>query len=616
MLEAQREYGHNGLTIRNFPGGSFGHAVSAGETAEIDLQSIGGSDRYLFVADIRLDNRDELLRALGAEDAVTERESDAAILLRGWIRWQRRCLDRIAGDFALAIFDKVGRTLTLARDHTGQRPLFFASQEGVIAFSSMAGGLLACPLLRYGFNYDRLASMLTGATDSTEATHFEGISRVRSGHVAVFSGDSHVQRSYWAPPREWSSLTNAEYVEAYHEQLDQAVGARLRGTTAPVGVHLSSGYDSSAVAATAARLGGGTRPIAFTSAPRLGFDGPLPRGRMADESGLAALTARRHGLRHIVIRPSAGVLHNLRRHARLYQEPDRNIVNMEWWSAILGTARDLGVSTLLTGQAGNLTLHAGGLPNLADWVRAGEWWTWWSESRAAASRPDVRWRGVLLNSYEGRLAPSVVRGLYHLFKGAPDIADHSFLRDDMLERSRSSRRGESDFRASGDSYQDRLNLLRAMDVGVFRKGAFAEAGIDERDPMADRRLIDFSFTLPPDQLLHQGVSRPLARRALADILPPEVVNSPLRGYQGADWYERLDQAEAYAVLEEVGPSHAVNQLLDLGKIRCAIDDWPTGGWAHPRVRTVYRNRLTIALSTAVFVHFYETSLSGSSAVSD
>lgn len=609
MLAAQRAYGAEG-SVETMAGAAFGQAFGNGmlRPCVAALRAIGRG-RYHLVADIRLDNRDELLSDLGPDAASAAHDDDASLLLRAWMRWREATLERLVGDFAFALFDQAERRLTLARDHTGQRPLFFARQDGFVAFSSMPSGLLACPLVRTRFDYPRLAAMLVGIPDSTDATYFAGIHRVLPGHSAIFSAASHVQRSYWSPPRSRTSLSDDDYVDGYRTVLNQAVAARLPETPGALGVHLSSGYDSGAVAATAARLSGRTRPIAFTSAPRLDFDGPVPRGRIADESTLAALTAERYGMEHVVIRPTGGVLGNLRRHAQLYQQPDRNIINMEWWSAILGAARDRGISTMLTGQAGNMTLHAGGLTSLADLIGAGEWFGWWREARAAAARSDVRWRGVLLNSFQGTMPPALVHGLKRLFKGTPNLVEQSFVRDHWLDGVRRSEHATT-FVSSGDSYQNRLDIIRTMDVGVFRKGALAEAGIDERDPLADRRVIDFSFTLPPHQMLRHGVSRPLARRALTGILPAETLDSKLRGYQGADWYERLTQADAYAVLEEVTPNAAVNELLDVRKIRRAIEHWPRGDWAHQGVKTIYRNSLTIALSTAVFLSLHEPLMAG------
>ena len=189
------------------------------------------------------------------------------------------------------------------------------------------------------------------------------------------------------------------------------------------------------------------------------------------------------------------------------------------------------------------------------------------------------------------------------YVGTPALADQSFLRDHWLRRVRATPAKQAFERTA--RYPDRLAILRIQDPGLFRKGAMAEAGIEERDPTADRDLIDFSFALPPEQFLHNGIWRPLARRALAGRVPQPILNAELRGYQGADWFERVNKAETRAVLEEISTSTAVNELLDLKKIEQAIDEWPAMGSASVRARTIYRTRLPIALSTGVFLQEFE-----------
>jgi asparagine synthase (glutamine-hydrolysing) len=162
---------------------------------------------------------------------------------------------------------------------------------------------------------------------------------------------------------------------------------------------------------------------------------------------------------------------------------------------------------------------------------------------------------------------------------------------------------------SGDRYPDRLAAIRAMDAGLLRKGALGDTGIDERDAMADRRLIDLSFRLPPEQLLHRGRYHPLARRALADRLPSELLDSKLRGLQGADWYERLNKAHAQEIVEELAACHAAAELLDIGRLRAAINEWPEGGTADPRTTVVYRMRLPMALATGAFIQEFADEVS-------
>lgn len=614
ILQPLSGYGSSPPQTLCLAGAAFGCALHEQLPEDrLGRQPLIGGDRFLLVADVRLDNREELGRALGLDGAELASISDAALLLRAWMRWREGCLDRLLGDFAFAVWDARDRRLALVRDPTGQRPLFFATSAQNAAFASMPAGLLSCPFAPPAFHLDRLATMLIGAIDLTDATYFEGISRVRPGHVATIERGHPSQQRYWSPTTEPLRLSDAEFVEAYHEQLDRAVASRLRRNSGGVAVHLSSGYDSSAVAAAAARLSGDSSPIAFTAAPRAGFRGPVPRNRIADESGLAAETAKWLGIRHVVVRPDTGILEPFRRHARLYQEPDRNVINMEWWTAIHSAAREAGISTLLVAQLGNLTIHAGGLPTLAEWLRKGALLDWWAEARAARRTGRARWRGILINSFEGSLGPNIADFFYKHFLGVPPD-EQSYVRREWLERTRDRSRKSARDLLHGSPAERRLTLIRAQDIGVFRKGALGESGVDERDPTADRRVIEFSLRLPPEQLLHRGEWRPLARRALAGRLPPSILDLNERGYQGADWFERISKGQALALVEEISTSPAASELLDLHKMRQAIESWPSAGAADLNRQIVYRTRLLAALSTGVFLQEFESSMAGASSV--
>ena len=424
--------------------------------------------------------------------------------------------------------------------------------------------------------------------------------------MATWRGSEVEQRPYWSPPDNELRLGQGENVEAYRHHLDKAVGARLRRHSGALGAHLSAGYDSSAVAATAAQLSKNVPPIAFTCAPRAGFDGPIPPGRLADESEIAALAARQNGMEHVIVRPKRGALAGLRRHARLYQDPGINLVNMEWWTEILRQASERGVSTMLVGVMGNLSINASGLSILPQWIRQGSLGQWLVQARAAAARPDVRWRGVLFNSFGPWLPSEFADRLQSRFRGIPAAREQSFFRDEWWS---SLPQDHIPPPRPGERYPDRLAAIRMLDVGLLRKGAWADARIDERDALADRRLIDFGFQLPPEQLLDRGHYHPLARQALADRLPGELLDLRLRGLQGADWYERFDKVQAHEIVEELASCHAANELLDIARIRSAIEQWPVEGTADPRTTVLYRMRLLIALATGAFIQEFAEDVS-------
>src|SRR5215831_13928340 len=94
---------------------------------------VGGGGRYVLVADLRLDNREELTRLLQIPSEKASRLSDAAILLAAVERWGEQCVERLIGDYAFALWDSARRHVILARDQLGQRPLHYHRGNGFFA---------------------------------------------------------------------------------------------------------------------------------------------------------------------------------------------------------------------------------------------------------------------------------------------------------------------------------------------------------------------------------------------------------------------------------------------------------------------------------------------------
>ena len=553
--------------------------------------------RWLVVADVRLDNRGELMARLGG-DRCDPGFDDASLLLATWVAWGAPGLDFVVGEYALAIYDAATRTLVLARDSSSERPLFYTVDGANAAFASMPSGLRA--IGNHPPNLSHLAALLGSGEQDGDDSAFQGIKRVRPGELVRIDGTSLSAIRHWQPAThgpDTPRLDDAGYVDLYRQLLDQAVACRLPADGGGLAAHLSSGFDSSAVTATAARLRSGSL-TAFTSAPCEDVLDQLPRGRIADESALAAITARMHGLDHVIVRETAPLFDVVRRQTMLRQAPVPGAFNLAWWEAIRMQAASRGARTLLTGELGNYTLNSGGLSTLSYLVHHSLWRDWWHEARAAARRPDVRWRGILVNSFGARLPAPVMRALQQHFQGITPVEKHSFLNRDWREHGRGDARARQ---PTGDIYQLRLDAIRRYDSGPLRKAAFGQCGIIESDPTADRRLVEFSLALPPGQLLRDGRSRPLARAALADRVPGEILDSRTRGLQSADWSLHFRQADAFAVLEEIEPHPAVRDLLDVGAMRRAIEAWPDRDRDNRNVAALYRNGLVTALAAGLFL---------------
>jgi asparagine synthase (glutamine-hydrolysing) len=175
------------------------------------------------------------------------------------------------------VWDSARRRLLLVRDPLGQRPLHYHRGNKFFAFASMPKGLHALPEIPYVADEERIAEALVLIPEVGTQSFFLGIERVKPGHVVAVTANGLTARQHWQPSRRRVALRRPEdYGEALRDLLDQAVRCRLRAT-GEVGAYLSGGFDSGAVAATAARLlaPSGRRLFAFTGLPREGYDGPL-----------------------------------------------------------------------------------------------------------------------------------------------------------------------------------------------------------------------------------------------------------------------------------------------------------------------------------------------------
>lgn len=602
MLAAQAIYGSAAPKIRALDAAEFG----------VDLRKCVPEDAFdaqplvvagaLIVADVRLDNRAELIAELSEDEEL----ADSAVLALAWARWGSSCVERLCGEFAIAVYDGARHELTLARDATGQRPLHYACRSSRVAFASMPSGILALPDGWQGFDEDSLSRVLLDIPCQPTATCFHGIHRVRPGEIVTFSTDRKTSRQSWRPDfRELRLKTDTDYADAFRDVLDTAVRSRMRRIAQPLAAHLSAGLDSSAVAATAARLlGRDEQLIALTAAPEGGLAVDSPRGRFPDESGLAALTAAKHGMNHVVVRHAEPLVERIRAQVRFCQDPFGNLINSGWLRSLELEAQAHGAGVLLCGDLGNLTLNSGGLGVLGDIARQRGLSAWWKEAWLTARHGEARWTGILFNSFGHRLPLAVQDLLIRRFRQIGSRSRLSLINSEF-RAARPSRHSLALGSRTADSYRRRWEYLAALDFGNFRKGALAESGIDTRDPLADQRILRFSTTLPRDQLLLGGIPRPLAKAALADRVPGDVLHARTRGYQAADWARQIDVAGLRELVEEMSASDAVRRMIDIPRLNQLLDSWSAGPDERFSSYEMFAGHVPQAIAVGIFIREYE-----------
>jgi asparagine synthase (glutamine-hydrolysing) len=571
------------------------------------------ASQTVLVFDGRIDNRDELARELGLGTAELARMADSALVLQACLRWDTGAAARLLGDFALACWQPQRRRLWLARDPMGQRPLFWHRHAGLFAFATMPKALFVIPGVPRALCEARLLDLLCLLPMTGPESFYQEVFRVEPGQWLLLEGDRLSTQRYHAfdPDFELAGSSDAEVLEGFAGQLERAVACRLR-SNGPVASHLSSGFDSSTVTALAARqlAARGRRLRAYTAVPREGYDGPVPRGRHADEGpAAAALAARFANIDHVLIR-SAGrsPLDALQADIEALDRAPLNPCNMVWLDAITADAEVRGVRVMLSGQLGNMSISYDGAQRLPALLRQGDLAAWWREASALHSHPPGRrWPGLLAQS----LAPFLPVWLWILlrrYRGQPvRLTDGKAVHPDFLRRGDAAGRarragwGVAQRRWS-DGRRMRIAVLGRVDPGEHMAAANL-SGLELRDPTADSRLFAYCLSLPEHLFLRGGQTRWMLRRLMAGVLPPEILDARTHGLQAADWHEGFAAAlpQIREALEGLVRHGGPGAYVDLPGLLQSLDGWPSVDLRSQRATVDFRMKLLRGLAAASFV---------------
>src|SRR4051812_37947924 len=183
--------------------------------------------------------------------------SDTETIVHAYEQWGDDCVQRFRGMFAFAIWDAPRRRLLLVRDRLGVKPLYWARAGNRLLFASEIKAILKSGLIPATPNHRVLPEVLATRGTAGEETMFEGIYKLLPGHRLVFQDGRVRTDKYWelpldGPDPELERLPEGELIDRFRSLLQESVRLRLMSDV-PLGVFLSGGIDSSAIAALMAR---------------------------------------------------------------------------------------------------------------------------------------------------------------------------------------------------------------------------------------------------------------------------------------------------------------------------------------------------------------------------
>ncbi|HAG11620.1 MAG TPA: asparagine synthase (glutamine-hydrolyzing) [Desulfotomaculum sp.] len=504
-----------------------------------------GANKYILVYNGELYNTAELRQELESRGYMFEGYSDTEALLFSFIEWGAGCLRRFNGIFAFAIWDESRRRLFCARDRLGVKPFFYAQRGSAFLFGSELKSLLAHPLVEPEIDAQGLAEIFVmGPARTPGCGVFRGIEELKPGYCLICHQDGIQPRQYWSlesRPFE-DTLTNG--VNKVYELLEDTVNRQLVSDV-PVCVFLSGGLDSSAISAFASDVyaRSGRSPLHTYSIDYLENDLYFkPNYFQPDPDTQWALMVSGYlGTKHHhVTINTPGLVDALTRAVTARDLPGMADIDASLYLFSKEIKKDATVA--LSGEC-------------ADEIFGGYPWLHNERDLNAETFPWIR-----MVPERANILSTEIRGL---------IKPQEYVARRFEEAV-----GEVPFLPGEDPLEARsrkmlfLTMTRFMPMLLDRKDRMSmAAGLEVRVPFCDHRLVEYAWNIPWLMKSCDNMEKGILRRALAGVLPEQVLlrkKSPYPKTHHPDYLAAVRNLLAETINDPASP---LGRLLD----RSALD---------------------------------------------
>jgi asparagine synthase (glutamine-hydrolysing) len=578
MNGTQAHRGPDGDGFHLEPGVGFGHRRLSIIDLEGGKQPLYNEDGTVVVTyNGEIYNFQPLVAELMALGHTFKTRCDTEVLVHAWEEWGERSVERFNGMFAFAIWDRNRRTLFLARDRLGIKPLYYTiTADSRLLFASELKAILAADAVPRRIQPQAVEDYFAFGYVPDPKTIIEGVFKLAPGHTLKLTRGAGraAPRQYWDvvfEQRETAALPDlgAELIARLRRSVDMQMVADV-----PLGAFLSGGVDSSAVVAMMSQVS--KTPVRTCS---ISFG-----DREFDESRYAALVAEKFGAAHRVERVDGDDLELVDRLAALYDEPYADSSALPTYRVCELARR--GVTVALSGDGGDENF--GG-------YRRYRWHVY--EEQVRSRVPAALRRGVFgaLGRVYPKLdwAPKVLRAKSTLEAIARDSIEGYFHSVTLLPAALRQRLFAPGFHKALqghralDVFRDHarhapsepLSLVQYLDYKTYLPGdiltkvdrASMAHSLEVRVPILDHELVDWIAGVSPALKLHGREGKYLFKKALEPYLPHDILYRPKMGFAVplARWFrnelrQRARERLLDASMQDAGifDRRFVEQMLD------------------------------------------------------
>jgi asparagine synthase (glutamine-hydrolysing) len=538
MTDVQAHRGPDGSGIWTAPGVGLGHRrLSIIDVAGSPQPMATGDDALHIVFNGEIYNYQDIRRELMARGHVFRTSGDTEVILHGYREWGAEVLPRLNGMFVFAIHDQRHKTLFLARDRFGVKPLHYAAlPDGSVAFASELKGLLANPALRKEPDVRAVEDFMALGYVPDDACIVSGVRKLPAGTSLTLE----LGKPMPAPTPWWdldfsnrSSASESALEEELLSLLKQAVASRMVADV-PVGAFLSGGVDSSAVVAFMAELS--RTPVETCS---IGFDVAA-----LDETKYADVIAKRYATNHRVRRVASDDFAAIDVLSNAFDEPFADASALPTWR-VCQLARET-VTVALSGDGADEAFagyrrykfqHAEErvrnlLPSGLRGPVFGALGRFYPKADWAPQR--FRAKSTFQNlARDGRAAYARSVGAL-----APEL--RATLYSNGFEKALQGHRAEHRYLATmaAAPADEALDQAQYADMKIWLPGDILtkvdrtsmNVSLEAREPLLDYKLVEFAARLPVKYRLRGGEGKWLMKKALERHLPHDTLYRSKMGF--------------------------------------------------------------------------------------
>jgi asparagine synthase (glutamine-hydrolysing) len=484
---------------------------------------ISEDGRLVLVADVRLDNRDELFRKLEITRDPDRVITDPELILLGWRKWDKACVEHFLGDFVFSIWDSKTETLFLARDSLGAYCVHYHQSSGRFVFASEISAILDLPYVEASINQERVLRELEFLPRNHEDTFFESVYYLPPAHCLLISADKRKLWKYWDinPEHRISYQDDSEYADQLLELIDQSISCRLRSVD-QVGISLSGGYDSTLLAARTANNLRASSPHLRLKSFSYVFD-KLPE---CDEREFIEPVVEQYGIDATYLNAD-----QLWTFSNLSEQTIRR--DYLWTNcfsqlpvAVAESAQNSDCRILMDGQFGD-PLFSGANLVVADLLKQRKFTE--LTHYLHGNSDQIHWRDDVFSHGIRPLLPAWLRTVYRSIKPSPNsrlIEGYSERKMELLKQIKTEPNtvsimdGQEPGRQS--RYRSLFNAAWAQGYAAVRGAVYGRHGLELVSPYFDRRIVEFMLAIPTTRINAPGRHRLLQYDTMKNVLPDRV----------------------------------------------------------------------------------------------